>query len=372
MVRTTLFLVLAALGIVSQFAPVIAQDNLTTDPSLEENPAPSLKLGDLAPALNATRWLQGDPVRTFEPGKIYVVEFWATWCGPCIGNMPHLAELQAQYQDQGVTVISFTSRDIREVPGNTEEDVAAFVEKRGPTLRYTFAYADDGTTADAWLKAAGQKGFCTYVVDKAGRIAFMGHPMFLDLVLPKVVAGGASAKAVGDEMAEVMAEYETSYETLLRDFEAGRDLKAGLRALINFEARYPPLTDLPPIVQAKLSLLPKYGNPGEAQQYAEALVTKAIKQESVRLLGLAYSILRNETQSQEFLALAMRAAEAHVRIDGGKGAQSLLNLAEAYLARGDKDKAKEYAGRAIAAAAAESSTFQRHIEQEARKLGAEK
>jgi thiol-disulfide isomerase/thioredoxin len=369
MIRMLLVMVLSALGLASPFAPVAAQDK--KGPSPKEKRSPSLKVGDPAPALNATRWLQGAEVRKFEPGKIYVVEFWATWCGALHAFMPHLGELQARYKDKGVTIISFTSRDIRGEPGNTEEEVAAFVKKQRPPLRHTFAYADDGTTADAWLKAAGQKGFCTFVVDGAGRIAYMGHPMFLDLVLPKVVAGGASARAVGDEMTKVVAEYVTMHEGLVRDFQAGRNLKAGLRALKEFEARYPPLADIPPLVQAKLSLLPKHGNPGEGKAYAEALVAKAIKQKDVRVLGQASSILRDQKGSKELVALAVRAAEALVRIDGGKDAQSLLRLADAYLVSGDKAKAKEYARRAIDAAAGESSTSRQDIGKEARRLGAE-
>src|SRR5262245_37351828 len=158
------------------------------------------------------------------------------------------------------------------------------------------------TTADAWLKAAGQKGFCTFVVDGAGRIASMGHPMFLDLVLSQLVAG-ASAKAVGDEMTKVVAEYLTMHEDLVHDFQNGRNLKPRLRALKEFEARYPPLADIPPLVQAKLSLLPRHGNPGEGKEYAEALVAKAIKHKDVRVLGQAASILRDQKESKELVAL---------------------------------------------------------------------
>jgi thiol-disulfide isomerase/thioredoxin len=342
-------------------------------PRDDKKPAPSLKVGDPAPALTVTKWLQGDPVRKFEPGKVYVVHFWATWCPPCIGKMPRLAELQARYKDQSVTVISFTSCDIRGVSGNTEEEVAAFVKKRGAALRlrHTLAYGDDGTTADTWLKAAGQDGWCTFVVDKAGRIAYMGDPMFLDLALPKVVAGGASAKAVGDEMAKAVAEYDTVFENLLRDFRADRDMKPGLGALMELEAKYSPLADLLPVVQAKLSLLPKYGNPGEAKKCAKAIVAKGIEREDVQLLGLAYSILRNEKESKESLALAVKAAEAVVRIDGGKDARSLLNLADAHLVSGDTAKAKEYARKAIEAAAGEPPTVREEIEKAARRLGTE-
>ena len=58
----------------------------------------SLKVGDPAPALKATKWLQGTEVKSFEKGQVYVVEFWATWCGPCIVMMPHMSDLQQEYK----------------------------------------------------------------------------------------------------------------------------------------------------------------------------------------------------------------------------------------------------------------------------------
>src|SRR5688500_17455059 len=120
----------------------------------EDKEAKSLKVGDPAPKLKATKWLQGAEVTEFAPGKTYVVEFWATWCGPCIVMMPHMAEMQREYKDKGVTFVGFTKKDRT----NTAEKVAAFVEKRGPKLGYTFAYADDAETYDAYMQASGQGG----------------------------------------------------------------------------------------------------------------------------------------------------------------------------------------------------------------------
>jgi thiol-disulfide isomerase/thioredoxin len=356
MFRMTLWMVLAAVGVVNPAAPVLARDK-------QAKPAAALQAGDLAPPLKVSRWLQGDAVPKFEPGKVYVVQFWATWCPAPIRYMPHLARLQARYKDQGVTVISFTSRDIRGVPDNGEEKVAAFVKKRGPTLPYTFAYADDPTTTDVWMK--GQEHFCTFVVDRAGRIAYIGGPMFVGMVLPKVVAG-ASAKAVGDEMAKVVADYQTVCATFERDPEAG------LRALAEFEAKYPPLADFLPIVCYKLHEVLKHGTPGRGKEFAEALVTKAIQQNNVFVLLYASFNLRDRKESKELLALAERAAEALVRIEGGTDAQSLLLLAETCLVRGDQARAKEYAHKAIAAAAGESASVRDNIEKAARRLGAEK
>jgi thiol-disulfide isomerase/thioredoxin len=61
--------------------------------------AGELKLGDPAPALKVSKFVKGSPVTKFEPGKFYVVEFWATWCGPCKTSIPHLTEMAKKYKD---------------------------------------------------------------------------------------------------------------------------------------------------------------------------------------------------------------------------------------------------------------------------------
>jgi hypothetical protein len=90
------------------------------------------------------------------------------------------------------------------------------------------------------------------------------------------------------------------------------------------------------------------------------------------MLEMACLQLRDRKESKELLALSVRAAEALVRIDGGKDAQSLLRLADAYDVSGDKAKAKEYAGKALEAADKDPSASKEDIEKEARRLGTER
>jgi thiol-disulfide isomerase/thioredoxin len=339
----------------------LAAPAMADDPK-KDQPAPSLKVGDPAPPLTATRWLQGPAVREFSPGKVCVVEFWATWCGPCIVMMPHLGEVQAQYRDQGLTVIGFTARD----PNNTAEKVAAFVKKRGPKLGYTFAFADDNQTHDAYMKAAGRTGIpCSFVVGKDGKVAYIGHPMYLDEVLPKVVAGAWTPEDAAG-LKEVEKEVMDVFKAL-----SGSDAAAGLKALSAFEAKRPKLAHIPYFVGPKLSLLLKAGKTDEARQTAEGVLARAVRREDPTALRTVSAALRAPEASGDkaLLGLSLKAAEAYLKAAGDDDPMALLNLAETHFAAGDKAKAKECGAKALAAAEKDAPGVKRYVETQVKKFG---
>lgn len=163
----------------------------------------TLKVGDPAPKLQTGKWIQGEPVKGFEKGKAYIVEFWATWCGPCRESIPHLNQTYTKYKDKGLIVIG---QDCWE---QNDELVAPFVKKMGDKMTYRVALDDKksdekGAMATSWMTAARQNGIPTaFIVDTKGKIAWIGHPMGLqEKVLDDVLAGSFDTDKAAKSYAE--------------------------------------------------------------------------------------------------------------------------------------------------------------------------
>src|SRR5436190_22041055 len=130
----------------------------------------TLNRGDPAPKLQTGTWVQGEPVKDFEKGKAYIVEFWATWCGPCRVSIPHLNEIHNKFKDKNLVVIG---QDCFE---RDESLVKPFVKKMDDKMTYRVALddkqvSDKGKMAETWMEAAGQNGIpSAFLVDTKGVI----------------------------------------------------------------------------------------------------------------------------------------------------------------------------------------------------------
>ncbi|MCA9213812.1 MAG: redoxin domain-containing protein [Planctomycetales bacterium] len=158
--------------------------------------AATLTIGSVAPELDIEHWVQDGegkfkPVTKFEEGKVYIVEFWATWCGPCIRFMPHLAELQQKYADKGVQLISVSNETLFEVTKFLERAVPG---GDGQTFKeltkvYCLTADPDRSCGTDYMAAAGKTSIPTaFLVGKTGKIEWIGHPMDLEQPLEDVVA----------------------------------------------------------------------------------------------------------------------------------------------------------------------------------------
>lgn len=155
------------------------------------------ELGMEAPALKIAKWIKGGPIDiTAGKGKtIYVVEFWATWCGPCRTSIPHLTQLQERFKDKGVVIIGISN----EKP----EKVEPFVKSMGAKMEYAVAVDDDDASVAAYMRAFGVDGIPhAFVIDKQGKLAWHGHPMTsLDRALEEMVNGTYDIEATKKTLA---------------------------------------------------------------------------------------------------------------------------------------------------------------------------
>jgi thiol-disulfide isomerase/thioredoxin len=150
-------------------------------PATAPTTAPTLAVGGAAPAF-VGKFIKGDAITDYEPGKVYVIEFWATWCLPCRAAIPHINGLHNEYKDKGVIFIG------QSVWENEPEAAPAFVKQMGDQMSYRIAldHTDGeptqsrGAMQRTWLRAAGISGIPSTWIVKDGKVLWIGHPKDLD------------------------------------------------------------------------------------------------------------------------------------------------------------------------------------------------
>ncbi|MDX8463239.1 TlpA disulfide reductase family protein [Mesorhizobium humile] len=150
----------------------------------------ALQMESQAPPIKVETWLRGEPFASFQPGKVYVVEFWATWCGPCAAAALQLVQLQEKYKDVGLEVVGVAADEDASSPVEVRAKLGAWLAEKCPDLNYRIAFDPTGEMNKLWREPSFSVGIPTsFVVDRDGHIAFIGHPRQLDEVLPKVLNG---------------------------------------------------------------------------------------------------------------------------------------------------------------------------------------
>ena len=304
-------------------------------------PAVTLNVGDPAPPLSMASFVKGEPVKELEKGKTYVVEFWATWCGPCRASIPHLSKLQEANPE-----ITFIGQDC------WEDDTAAvkkFVDEMGDKMNYRVALDDtsgggrSGKMAQTWMTAAGENGIPTaFLVDKEGKIAWIGHPMSLDATLASYKAGKldikkeAARRAAGNAM-----EKELSAAVRAKDYDKA------IAVVDEYSKKNPDMAAS--LAGYKYSfLLRKPDYPG-AVKLAKEVVDSPDADDADLMNRIAWSMVDPEGKFENpDLDVALKAAKRANELSHGANPNILDTLATVHAKRGELDKAVEIETQAVA------------------------
>ena len=127
----------------------------------QTQPSAKLKVGSNAPALSVKTWVKGAPISKLENGKAYVVEFWATWCPPCVAELPNVLKAYEKYHAKGFEIIGISL-------DKDEAALTSFIKKKNMPWPQYF----DGL---GWNnKLSGKYGVtsipATYLLDGEGKI----------------------------------------------------------------------------------------------------------------------------------------------------------------------------------------------------------
>jgi thiol-disulfide isomerase/thioredoxin len=306
----------------------------------------TLGVGDPAPKLEVKEFVKGDPVKKLEKGKIYVVEFWATWCAPCKESIPHLTKLQKEFKDVVFIGVSVAEKDF--------DDVKPFVKEMGDKMDYRVAIdsvaeggaAGEGAMNTNWLTAADQEGIPTaFVVDKDGKIAWIGHPGRLDKPLKLIVAGKWDAKA---EIARAK-KVEEAHEKI-KDLIQDENWKAAIAAVDSAIKSDPKLEAA--LGPNKFQLLWQAGDVDKAAAYGRKLTDEIFADDAEGLNELAWLVVDPEVVDKKkpdakLVKVALAAAIKAVELTKHQDTSLLDTLANAHFANGEVDKAIEIQEKAI-------------------------
>ena len=311
-------------------------------------PEPTLKVGDPAPKLQTGKWVQGDPVKALETGKAYLVEFWATWCGPCRVSIPHLNEIHNKYKDKDLVVIG---QDCWE---RDEKLVEPFISKMGDKMTYRVALDDkkeeeQGKMAQTWMAAAGRGGIpSAFLVDKKGTIAWIGHPMSLsDSLIDEVLAGSfdvSKAAAEYKEQQQTEAKMRPLQQSIMRAM-AQKDWDGAMTKIEEAEKLLPP-DKRSNLDMMRLNVLLGKKDYTQAYPLMEKM-SEANKNSGSFLNQLAWRIATDKSIEQRDLALAEKIANRANEASKGKDPATLDTLARIKFMRGDKEQALSLQQKAV-------------------------
>ena len=307
--------------------------------------AADLKVGDPAPASRPATMLQGEAVKDFKKGEVYVFECWASWCGPCVAAIPHLDDLHKKMARKGVVITGVNVWE-SERDAASAERARNFIKLQGDKISYRLALGGEAFIKD-WLEAAGVNGIPHAFVVHEGKIAWTGHPMKLTdellgdiltgtplAVVPTPIEASRPQTALSPAEAE-LAEAQAKLDALSQAM-ARQDLDAAEKALPAAAGVLPPEERQEMIETVEAQIAFARGDPTKA--YAQLAKTVKAEFDDAEAMNEIAWVLLTSPRFEKFpnLALAEKCAVQAVKLTKEQHPDKLDTLARLRWLQGAK------------------------------------
>jgi thiol-disulfide isomerase/thioredoxin len=257
---------------------------------------PALDVGDKAPALSGVTIVKGEPTQALDAGTVSVVEFWATWCGPCRETIPHLTSIQAAHPE--LQIIGLSDEDA--------DTVKPFVEEMGAKMVYRVGLADAPTYASYMQGVQGIPH--AVIVDGTGIVVWSGHPMEMESVLTDVLAGTFDV-AKAKQISAAQNDLQESLSGRSPDLPRAKKAIATLLAINPVDQR---------AIDLRIAIAKHEENPAEVRAALEAVPVEQLTAEAAN--ALAWERAVDEDLGSRHLDIALAFIDHGLTLKPGEAA----------------------------------------------------
>ncbi|MFC7336388.1 TlpA disulfide reductase family protein [Haloferula chungangensis] len=297
-------------------------------------------------AIAKADFIKGEPIKTWEPGKPYIITCWASGSTASVATLPMLQDLQNIYGKRGLRIIAIN------VGENDREKVVAYMENQGKRITHSVAFVPSGDTFQTeWVDAAQVTKLPFAFVVRDGRYIYGAHPAKLNgELIDAFLAGGQQQQDALDKVERekvtegIIGDQLKAYSTA----QAAQDADAMERAIASIATTQPDFVHIPRMI-VDVALVRK--------DWSSAIASlKGIDNPQLALMSAALISRRYDTSEEqpapevyeavaEILAANMaddasvKASLARVQWKLGKKEEALATAHLAALKPGDHPKA---------------------------------
>lgn len=176
-------------------------------------PPPEFRIGMVAPPIVTEYWLN-EPSREIDrtDGRVYLIEFWATWCSPCLRKMPRLVELQKEIGQDRLAIVAISPESRERVTGFLDREGTNKETAGSQLLEHSKSISigvdRDSSTLRAYMVASGFRAIPTlFIVGKSGQVEWAGSSEDCETVLRQVLEGTWDRQLFSERFAGIQRVY---------------------------------------------------------------------------------------------------------------------------------------------------------------------